>query len=331
MFFPGKIGKDFAIFLGMGGGGVSWRRLDYRARHVKGAYNDQSLFSPRPRQRGNAPGLASPCRLHRLPSFTLIARGDVLRLFAGMTGWLSSSAGGHLAFETTQWSLVSAAAENEQSRVALEALYRSYSSPVYAFIRRRGYNRQDAQDLTQDFFIHLVEKNAFRRADPNRGKFRRFLSGSLEFFLQHAAERARTEKRGGQAKIVFLDDETAEAGYQLTDPGQTAEQIFDARWVSALTEGALSRLQTEMAETGKETLYEQISGFLLEDEERSYLEVAQRAGLTIPALRMAIHRLRGRYRELLRAEVARTVTSSADFDDEIRALRASLLARRSRG
>jgi DNA-directed RNA polymerase specialized sigma24 family protein len=248
-----------------------------------------------------------------------------------MTGWLSSSAGGHLAFETTQWSLVSAAAENEQSRAALEALYRSYASPVYAFIRRRGYSRQDAQDLTQDFFIHLVEKNAFSRADPNRGKFRRFLIGSLDFFLQHVAERSRTEKRGGQAKIIFLDDDTAEAAYQLTDPGQTAEQIFDARWVSALTEGALSRLQTEMEATGKKKLYDQISGFLLEDEERSYLEVAQGVGLTIPALRMAIHRLRGRYRELLRAEVARTVTSSADFDDEIRALRASLLARRSQG
>ena len=245
----------------------------------------------------------------------------------GMTGWLSSSAGGHLAFETTQWSLVSAATDDDQRRTALEGLYRSYSSPVYAFIRRHGYSRQDAQDLTHDFFIHLVEKKAFSRADPHRGKFRKFLLGSLQFFLQHAAERARTEKRGGQAKIIFLDDETAEAGYQLTDPGQTAEQIFDARWVAALIEGALSRLEAEMERSGRKKLFEQISGFLLEDEESSYIEVAQRTRLTISAVKAAIYRLRGRYREILREEVARTVMSSADFDDEIRSFRASLARR----
>jgi hypothetical protein len=176
-----------------------------------------------------------------------------------------------------------------------------------------------------------VEKNAFSRADPYRGKFRKFLVGSLQFFLQYAAERARTEKRGGQAKIIFLDDQTAEAGYQLTDPGQTAEQIFDTRWVAALIEGALSRLQAEMEQSGKKKLFDQICGFLLEDEESSYVEVAQRTGLSISAVKAAIYRLRGRYRELLRAEVARTVMSSADFDDEIRAFRASLAGRRGEG
>jgi hypothetical protein len=173
-----------------------------------------------------------------------------------------------------------------------------------------------------------VEKNTFSRADPDRGKFRTFLLGSLQIFLQHAAERARTEKRGGQAKIIFLDDQTAEAGYQLTDPGQTAEQIFHARWLAALIEGALSRLQAEMEQSGKKKLFDQICGFLLEDEESSYIEVSQRTGLTISAVKASIYRLRGRYRELLRAEVARTVTSSADFDDEIRAFRASLAGRR---
>lgn len=247
-----------------------------------------------------------------------------------MIGWLSSSAGGRLRFETTQWSVVSAAAQSEQGKAALDALYRSYSSPVYSFVRRHGYSRQDAQDLTQDFFVHLMEKNALTRADPNRGKFRRFLLGSLEFFLRHADARARTEKRGGQAKIIFLDDETAEAGYQLTDPGQTAEQIFDARWVAAQIEGALTRLQIEMEETGKKALFDEIRGFLIEGEESSYFEVATRTGLTIGAVKVAVHRLRGRYRELLRAEVARTVRSSADFDEEINALRASLLGSHSR-
>jgi len=254
----------------------------------------------------------------------------VLSVPGGMTGWLSSSAGGHLGFETTQWSLVSAATDDEQRRSALEGLYRSYSSPIYAFIRRHGYGRQDAQDLTQDFFIHLVEKNAFSRADSERGKFRMFLLGSLQFFLQHAAERARTEKRGGKAEIIFLDDETAEAGYQLTDPGQTAEQIFDARWVAAIIEGTLSRLEAEMEQSGKKKLFDQVRGFLLEDEESSYIELAQRTGLTISAVKTAIYRFRGRYRELLRAEVARTVMSSADFHDEIRAFRASVGGRRGR-
>ena len=133
--------------------------------------------------------------------------------------------------------------------------------------------------------------------------------------------------RAGYDKIIFLDDETAEAGYQLTDPGQTAEQIFHARWVAALIEGALSRLQAEMEQSGKKKLFDQICGFLLEDEESSYIEVSQRTGLTISAVKAAIYRLRGRYRELLRAEVARTVMSSADFDDEIRSFRASLAGR----
>lgn len=247
-----------------------------------------------------------------------------------MTGWLSSSVGGHLRFETTQWSLVSAASEADDRRGALESLYRSYCSPVYFFIRRRGYSRQDAQDLTQDFFVHLVEKNAFRRADPSRGKFRTFLLGSLEFFLQHAAERAHSQRRGGQANMVLVDDETAEAHYQLADPGLTAEQIFDARWAGTLIEGALARLQAEMEQAGRRELFEQIWGFVVEGEDSSYSEIAHRTGLTMSATKTAIYRLRSRYRALLRDEIARTVTSSADFDEEIRALRSSLVGRRSR-
>lgn len=245
-----------------------------------------------------------------------------------MSPWLSSTAGERIRFETTQWSLVSAAGEDEERRDALEGLYRSYCSPVYSFIRRRRYNRQDAQDLTQDFFVHLVEKNAFRRADPNRGKFRTFLLGSLEIFLQNAARRAQAEKRGGQANVVFLDDESAEAHYQLADPGLTAEQVFDGRWAGTLIEGAVSSLKTEMERTGRRELFDQLLGFVVGGEQSSYFEVAQRTGLTIAATKAAIYRLRERYRELLRAEVARTVTSSADFDDEIRALRNSLLSRR---
>jgi len=247
-----------------------------------------------------------------------------------MGAWLSSTAGELIRFETTQWSLVSAAGDEEERRDALAGLYRTYCSPVYSFVRRRGYSRQDAQDVTQDFFIHLVEKNAFSRADPNRGKFRTFLLGSLEFFLQTLSRRARAEKRGGRANIVFLDDETAEALYQLADPGLTAQQVFDARWAGTLIEGAVTRLQTEMERAGKRQLFDQLLGFVVGAEDSSYFEVAQRTGLTVAAIKAAIYRLRERYRELLRAEVARTVTSSADFDDEIKALRSSLMSRRSK-
>jgi RNA polymerase sigma factor (sigma-70 family) len=247
-----------------------------------------------------------------------------------MTGWLSSSVGGQVRFETTQWSLVSAASGEEEKHAALEGLYRSYCTPVYFFVRRRGYSREDAQDLTQDFFVHLVEKNAFSRADPSRGKFRTFLLGALEFFLQHEAERARSQRRGGQSNIVFVDAGNAEAQYQLVDPALTAEQIFDARWAGTLIEGALARLQAEMEQAGKSELYDQIWRFVVADEESSYLEVAQRTGLTVSAIKTAIHRLRSRYRAVLRDEIARTVTSSADFDEEIRALRSSLVGRRYR-
>ena len=257
----------------------------------------------------------------------LIAQIFCLACLLGMRGWLSSSIGGQIGFETTQWSLVSAAGDDDQRRIALESLYRAYSTPVYAFIRRRGYGRQDAQDLTQDFFLHLVDRNVFSRADPNRGKFRKFLLGSLEYFLMNAYDRARSEKRGGQAKMIFLDDESAEGTYQLTDPGQTAAQIFDGRWMAALIESTLSRLRMEMIELGKGELYEQISGFVLDGKPVSYLEISQRTGLTISAVKGAIHRLRTRYRELLRTEVARTVTSATDFDEEVRALQAALQRR----
>jgi RNA polymerase sigma factor (sigma-70 family) len=248
-----------------------------------------------------------------------------------MADWLSSTAGRGLRFETTQWSLVAAAGADEQNRTAFQDLYRSYAQPVYAFIRRRGYSRQDAQDLTQDFFLHLLEKNTFSRAERLRGKFRTFLLGALEFFLAHAKERAQAEKRGGNAAMVFLDDENAEIRYQLADPGQSAEQLFDARWAATLIETTVDRLKAENEAAGKGELFNQIRGFLIEGEDSSYAQVAERTGLTLGAVRLSIHRLRARYRDLLRAEIARTVVSSGDFDEEVRALRASLQSGYLRG
>ena len=241
---------------------------------------------------------------------------------------LDSRAGGRPNFLTTQWGMLSAAsAEGDtEVRAALEEIYRLYCYPVYAFIRRRGYGRQDAQDLTQDFFVHLLEKGILGRADSQRGRFRNFLLGVLEHFLAHAAKRAGACKRGGDCQWVFLDDDAAdEDRYQLAAPeGMTAEKLFEARWVAALVEATFARLRCELESEGKGHLFETLKGFLLGGEEASYQQVADALSLSLGAVKTAIHRLRGRYRALLREEVARTVAAPAEVDEELCYLRAAL-------
>ena len=242
---------------------------------------------------------------------------------------LDSTAGGRPNFRTTQWGLVvTASADGDaEARIALEELYRLYCYPVYAFIRRRGYGRQDAQDLTQDFFVHLLEKGALGRADPQRGRFRNFLLGALDHFLANAAERARSAKRGGGCQWVFLDDDAAEDRYQLAAPeGMTAEKIFAARWAAALVEATFARLREELESEGKGHLFEALQGFIVGGKDASYQQVADALSLTLGALKTAIHRLRGRYRTLLREEVARTVATPVEVDEELRFLRAALRA-----
>jgi DNA-directed RNA polymerase specialized sigma24 family protein len=240
---------------------------------------------------------------------------------------LDSRAGGRSNFFTTQWGLVSAASAEGtgEARAALEELYRLYCYPVYAFIRRRGHGRQDAQDLTQDFFVHLLEKGALGRADPHRGRFRNFLLGALEYFLTHAAARAGAGKRGGSCQWVFLDDDTMDDRYQLAAPeGMTAERLFEVRWAVALVEATLARLRGELESEGKGHLFESLQGFLLGSEEASYQQVADILSLSLGSLKTAIYRLRRRYRALLLQEVARTVGAPAEVDEELRYLRAAL-------
>jgi len=240
---------------------------------------------------------------------------------------LDSTAGRRSNFLTTQWGLVTASSAEEaaEARAALEELYRLYCYPVYAFIRRRGYGRQDAQDLTQDFFVHLLEKGTLGRADPKRGRFRSFLLGALEYFLANAAERASAGKRGGGCQWVFLDDDSAENDYQLAAPeGLTPEKLFEARWAATLVEAALARLRGELESEGKGHIFDKLQGFLLGREEASYQQVANALNLSLGALKTAIHRMRGRFRALLREEVARTVATPSEVDEEIRYLRAVL-------
>jgi DNA-directed RNA polymerase specialized sigma24 family protein len=208
----------------------------------------------------------------------------------------------------------------------LEELYRLYCYPVYAFIRRRGHGRQDAQDLTQDFFVHLLEKGTLGRADSQRGRFRNFLLGALEHFLNHAAERAGAGKRGGGCQWVSLDDDAAEVRYQLAAPeGLTAEKIFEAQWAATLIEATFTRLRRELESEDKGHLFEALQGFLLGPEDASYQQTANALSLNLGTLKAAIHRLRGRYRVLLREEVARTVAAPAEVNEELRYLRAALM------
>jgi RNA polymerase sigma-70 factor (ECF subfamily) len=256
--------------------------------------------------------------------FWLSASGAFDTLFVVETA-LDSTASGRPNFFTTQWGMVTAASaeDTSEAQAALDGLYRVYCYPVYAFIRRRGYSRQDAQDLTQDFFVYLLEKTALARADPQRGRFRSFLLGTLDHFLAHAAERASAHKRGGECQFVYLDDDSAENGYQLA-ARMTAEKIFEARWAGALIAAAVLRLRGEWQAAGKGHLFDAVKGILLDSEVASYRQVADRLGISLGAVKTVIHRMRNRYRTLLREEVARTVATPAEVEEELRCLRAAL-------
>ena len=244
---------------------------------------------------------------------------------------LDSTASGRPSFLTTQWGLITASAQGSaEARAALEGLYRAYCHPVYTFIRRRGYSRPDAQDLTQDFFIHLLEKGMLSRADPQRGRFRSFLLGALDHFLAHAAERAAACKRGGGREMVFLDDETAETQYQLAAPeGLTAESLFDARWALTLLGYALERLARQYALGHKEAVFESLKGFVAlgtSSPESSYEKAAQTLGVGVGTVKTLIYRLRKQYLALVREEVARTVADPDEVEGELRALCDALVA-----
>lgn len=239
-----------------------------------------------------------------------------------------SAPGGAGAFTTTRWSVVLAAGHEDASRAssALEHLCAAYWYPLYAYVRRQGHGPEDAQDLTQDFFARFIGKGYFRRADPARGRFRTFLLTSLKHFLVNEWHKGQAERRGGGVTPVSWDQHEAEERYRLepTD-GLTPETIYERRWAVTLLEGVLARLREEFQADGKAKLFEAIKSCVSDPTEtESSAGIAARLGMTEGAVRAAAHRLRGRYRELLRAEVARVVAAPADVDDEIRHLVAAL-------
>ena len=231
-------------------------------------------------------------------------------------------------FSPTHWSVVVAAGRNDSThaRVALEKLCRAYWPPIYVFVRRQGHNPHDAQDLTQEFFARLLERNYLAEVDRSKGRFRSFLLASLKHFLANEWDKSQAQKRGGGQILIPIDVVTAETscGFQPAD-GLTAEKIFERRWALTLLDQVLRRLRADYVRDGKEKLFEQLKPTLTEASRTvAYAEIAIRLGTTEGAVKVAVHRLRQRYRELLRAEIAETVASAGEVEEEIRNLFAAL-------
>ena len=231
-------------------------------------------------------------------------------------------------FVTTHWSIVLAAKEeaSAEADAALERLCRAYWWPLYAFVRRHGYEAHDAQDLTQEFFARLLEKDFLRSVDRSKGKFRSFLLAALEHFLAKEWRRANAQKRGGQFAFISTDAELAEHQYlQVPAANLSLEQFFEQQWAMTLLNQTLTRLRAEFAGDAKEALFDEIRIFLTgEKQASSYAELATKLGTTEAALKMAVSRMRQRYGELLRAEIANTVTGPEEVDEELRALMGAL-------
>jgi RNA polymerase sigma factor (sigma-70 family) len=227
-------------------------------------------------------------------------------------------------FPTTSWSLVVASAGHldPQAKQALATLCERYWHPLYAFIRRQGYDLEKARDLTQEFFVRVIEKNYMYEADPHRGRFRAFLLAALKHFLSNEADREQAQKRGGGYTVLSLDLGTAEDSYQL-EPGHdlTPEKLFERSWALRLLETVMGRLQQEFVKAGKAGQFDCLKPLLTGDGDRiPYSRIAVELGLNESAVKVAVHRFRRRFRELLREEIAETVADVDQIDQEIRYL-----------
>ena len=235
-------------------------------------------------------------------------------------------------FQTTRWSVVLVSAQSQApfSKEGFGNLCKLYWYPLYAFIRRRGHSPEDAEDLVQGFFLHLVEHKTLSRVDRSKGKFRSFLLASLQKFLSDEADRARCLKRGGKTEFVHFDLEGAEDRYRL-EPVDTLspEKIFDARWAMALIGQALNRLNRDYAGQGKAAIFEALRIFLDPINTKrlpSYEEAAAQLHVSVGALKTLIHRLRKQYTALVRDDISRTVSEAGAVDSEIHQLCEALVA-----
>jgi DNA-directed RNA polymerase specialized sigma24 family protein len=227
-------------------------------------------------------------------------------------------------FNTTHWSVVLLAGQNEsqQSAEALEKLCRTYWPPLYGFIRRQGYSPEDAQDLTQKFFALLLERKDFGAVDPCKGKFRTFLLTSLTHFLANERDWSKAAKRGGGQQIISLNALESEQQYRAEPTvNLSPDKIFDLRWGTTVLEEALRKLQAEMSTEEKSRQFAQLKVYLTDEPgEGDYAAAGTQLGMSRQAVGVAVHRLRQRYRELVRAEVAQTVASPLEVEEEMRHL-----------
>jgi RNA polymerase sigma factor (sigma-70 family) len=231
-------------------------------------------------------------------------------------------------FVATRWSVVLAARDRRspQAAEALETLCANYWYPLYAFVRREGRSPHDAEDLTQAFFARLLDRHDLADVEPVRGKFRSFLLASMKHFLANEWDRAKAQKRGGGKVIVSIDRQSAEESYKFEPVDQlSADKIFERRWAMTLLQRTLQRLATEYQRDGKGQIFESLKATISAGETGvAYADVAKRLRSTEGAIKVAAHRLRQRYREVLRAEIAETVSKGEDLEDELRNLFAVL-------
>ena len=235
-------------------------------------------------------------------------------------------------FKTTRWDVVllSAQSQTPGCKEALADLCKLYWYPLYAFIRHRGYSPEDAQDLVQGFFLHLIEYKTLSRVDRSKGKFRSFLLASLQNYLANEADRAGCLKRGGKVEFVHINLEEAEDRYELEPIEElTPEKVFDARWAMALLGEAMNRLSLQYMAQGKVTTFQALRAFLDPINTKghpSYEEVAAQLEVSVGSLKTQIHRLRKPYTATIREEISRTVSDSADVDAETHELCEALIA-----
>jgi DNA-directed RNA polymerase specialized sigma24 family protein len=227
-------------------------------------------------------------------------------------------------FQSTRWSMVLAArgGDSTEAREALAALCGAYWYPLYAFVRRKGRDAESAQDLVQGFFARLLEKGDLASVDRAKGRFRSFLMASCAHYMANQSDHDRAKKRGGGKAPVSIDGPEAEGRYGR-EPSHdlTAERLFERRWATTLLDNVVGAVEAEMAREGKSRQFEALRPALLGDAERApYARIAADLGISEEAARAAAHRLRRRYRERLREEVARTIDDPAGVDDEIRSL-----------
>jgi len=240
----------------------------------------------------------------------------------------SSTPPGAGRFATTHWSVVLAAGRPASPRYqqAMGTLCQTYWFPLYAYLRRQGYDSHQAEEYTQAFFARMLEKHGLRLADPKRGKFRSFLLAALKHYMANERDRAQAQKRGGGRKVLSLDFENAESQYALEPAHQlTPEKLFERSWALTVLNRTMAQLQAESASTNKQKLFDHLKVYLTgERSSVSYRDVAAELDMTEGAVKVAVHRLRQRYRELLRDEIAQTVAAEAQIDEEIRDLFAAL-------